>query len=289
MKRYFKKTVTRLKSTYKLVILRSDTFEERVSVDLTGTNFIVLFSSVFVIVGILFLGLVFLTPLKEYIPGYSDVKLSREVREALLKADSLEAIQNAREFYLVNLKNVLVGNIKPENLDNDTNKVVSFKETFLDTKRPKEDNELRAMIESEEENVINPEIARVYADLAGYQFEAPLKGIVTEKFKPSIEHYAVDVACKKGEKIKTIIKGSVLLATFTKETGYVIVLQHDNNLISIYKHCSLLLKKVGESVEDGDFIAVAGDTGEYSTGPHLHFEMWHNGTPINPLEFMIFN
>jgi murein DD-endopeptidase MepM/ murein hydrolase activator NlpD len=124
--------------------------------------------------------------------------------------------------------------------------------------------------------------------LANYLFFSPVKGMVTSSFNSVDEHYGVDVAAKKDEFIKSTLDGTIVFAGFTSGDGYVVEVQHENNLMSIYKHNSQILKKAGDKVKSGEPIAVIGNTGESSKGPHLHFELWHNGLPINPEEFIIF-
>lgn len=124
--------------------------------------------------------------------------------------------------------------------------------------------------------------------IAAYSFFSPIKGIVTEKFQPLSSHYGVDIASKKDEAIKSCLDGTVIMSSWTSETGYVIAIQHNNNLISLYKHNSILLKKIGGFVRAGEAIAIVGNTGEISSGPHLHFELWYNGSAVNPEEYINF-
>jgi len=117
---------------------------------------------------------------------------------------------------------------------------------------------------------------------------SPLEGVITTPFNETVEHYGLDIVGKENAPIKSIATGTVLLATWTVETGWVIVLQHNKNLISIYKHNATLFKKAGDLVSNGEVIALMGNSGEFSTGPHLHFEIWCNGTPIDPQEIIAF-
>ena len=119
-------------------------------------------------------------------------------------------------------------------------------------------------------------------------FFSPLAGIISAPYDPKIAHYGVDVVSKKNEPIKSVADGTVILASWTQDAGYVIAVQHRSNVISVYKHNSSLLKKMGEFVSAGDVIAIIGNTGELTTGPHLHFELWYNGNPMDPEEFVSF-
>ena len=120
-------------------------------------------------------------------------------------------------------------------------------------------------------------------------FFSPIKGVITSIFAPQNSHFGVDIVAKENEPVKAIADGTVILSAWTLETGYIINIQHSNELISIYKHNSVLLKKIGDVVRGGEIISIIGNTGELSSGPHLHFELWYKGTPLNPQEFITFD
>ena len=151
------------------------------------------------------------------------------------------------------------------------------------------DSLLRKQIESQDvySLAFNPSKSQKNG-VADFLFFMPLKGVVTNSFNAKEEHFGVDIAAPENEAIKAALDGTVTISTWTSETGYVIQIQHENNLISVYKHNSTLLKKSGQFVKAGDVIAIIGNSGELSTGPHLHFELWYNGNPIDPQEYMIF-
>jgi murein DD-endopeptidase MepM/ murein hydrolase activator NlpD len=125
--------------------------------------------------------------------------------------------------------------------------------------------------------------------VSNFYFFLPVKGYITGDFDPKNEHYGVDIVAADNAPVKATLDGSVVISTWTPETGYVIGIQHENNLVSLYKHNSVLLKKEGDYVHAGDVIAIVGNTGELSTGPHLHFELWYNGSAINPKDYINFN
>jgi murein DD-endopeptidase MepM/ murein hydrolase activator NlpD len=151
-----------------------------------------------------------------------------------------------------------------------------------------QDSLLRVMIETEEKYNLFKSAGRTPNNISNIIFFSPLKGIVTEQFNAKKLHFGVDLVAPKNEAIKSTLDGTVIFAEWTAETGYVIQIQHSNNLISIYKHNSVLHKKQGDKVKAGDVIAIVGNTGELSSGPHLHFELWYNGIPLNPQEYMLF-
>jgi murein DD-endopeptidase MepM/ murein hydrolase activator NlpD len=150
------------------------------------------------------------------------------------------------------------------------------------------DSQLRSEFEDAGDQVYNFNASISYKnEFSSIVFFSPLSGaIVTSKFNLSKGHYGVDLAAPKDEPVKSITDGMVILSTWTHDAGYMIAIQHKSNLVSVYKHNSLLLKKVGSFVSAGDIIAIIGDSGEVSTGPHLHLELWHNGNPLNPTEFI---
>jgi len=119
-------------------------------------------------------------------------------------------------------------------------------------------------------------------------FFIPVKGIITNEFNPRKQHYGIDIAARKNETVKSVLDGTVILSNWTVETGYVIAIQHSHSLVSVYKHNSALLKQTGEKVKAGEVIAIIGETGEYSTGTHLHFELWDEGSPVNPKDYISF-
>ncbi|MEO5910721.1 MAG: M23 family metallopeptidase [Pelobium sp.] len=283
-----KKLIDKLKEKYKLVILNDDTFEEKASFNASLWYLIIGTLAFAILLIFLTITAIRYTPLKEYIIGFTDPGSKKEMIDAYGKIDSLEQISKANDLYLTNLKNVINGDIteaksiKPKD---DSKATDSIK---LNQKISSEEKELRKLIESEGKFDLNAEEEKDKSGIASYAFFSPLRGKVTDSFDSQKQHYGVDIATRRNENIKATLDGTVMFSNFTPETGYVIGLQHGNNLISFYKHCSVLLKKTGSFVRAGEVIAVVGDTGEYSTGPHLHFELWFNGTPVNPQNYMTF-
>jgi murein DD-endopeptidase MepM/ murein hydrolase activator NlpD len=126
------------------------------------------------------------------------------------------------------------------------------------------------------------------SSIVGFLFFTPLKGIITSEFNPAQGHYGIDIVSKQNEAVKSVLDGTVIFSNWTLETGYVMSVQHSQNIVSIYKHNSVLLKKTGEYVRAGEPIAIVGETGEQITGPHLHFELWNDGRPVNPKDYITF-
>ena len=125
--------------------------------------------------------------------------------------------------------------------------------------------------------------------IAELYFTPPLRGgYITAEFQPSKKHYGIDITAPKNTPIQSAMDGTVIISDWTLETGNIIGIQHKNNLVSFYKHNSVLLKKVGSFVKAGEAVAIIGNTGQLSDGPHLHFEIWHNSQPVNPTNYINF-
>lgn len=284
-----KKLIQRLKGNYKLMILNDTTFEEKASFR-ASLWYLIIGTSAFAII-LIFLTIVVIrvTPLKEYLTGITDVDSRRDIVSAYSRADSLERLVKANALYLENLQNVINGNIDSEKQVKPDNNGKKSDSIVLNQKISKEEKELRQLIESESQFDLNAEsLNDNKKGTVSFAFFSPVKGKVSSPFDAQKQHYAIDIVSRKNENIKAVLDGTVVFSNFTPETGYVIALQHANNMLTFYKHCSVLLKKVGSFVRAGEVIAIVGDTGEFTTGSHLHFELWINGTAVNPENYMTF-
>jgi murein DD-endopeptidase MepM/ murein hydrolase activator NlpD len=283
-----KKLIDRLKEKYKLVILNDDTFEEKASFNASLWHLIIGTTAFAIILIFLTITTIKYTPLREYLTGVTDAESKKNIVDAYTRIDSLEQISKANDLYLNNIKNVINGNVNPKKLEKPEDIAKATDSIKLNQKISKEEKELRNLIESEGKFDLNAENKEEKSGIASYAFFSPLRGKITDQFDSQKQHYGIDIATRRNENIKATLDGTVVFSNFTPETGYVIAIQHGNNLLSFYKHCSVLLKKVGSFVRAGEVIAVVGNTGEYSTGPHLHFELWFDGTPVNPQNYMTF-
>ena len=285
-----KKTlVDRLRNKYRLVILNDDTFEEKFSLRLSRLNVFVVAGSIILTLITLTIYLIAFTPLREYIPGYADLNMQRNVYRLSLLADSLEQELTFRDQYIINIRNVIDGRIES---DTASKKAMPSEKTEAVklTPRSASDSLLRAMVENEDRYELSHKEAGGSGNtgIRSFFFFTPLKGTITSVYKVSEKHYGVDIVSTPNAGIKATLDGTVILSNWTNETGYVISIQHPNNIVSIYKHNSALLKKAGDYVKAGEPIAIIGNTGELSSGPHLHFELWYNGTPVNPADYISF-
>jgi len=281
-----KKLSKKLLHKYRLVILNEDTFEERLSFKLTRLNVFVLvaFSVITLIASTTIL--IAFTPLKEYIPGYSSTALKQKATLLSFKTDSLQNVIDVNSKYLTSIKKVLSGDVKAVEVNRDSIiKATKLEVSEIDLKPNKQDSILRELVDKEDKyNVFST--AKVQANFVLFP---PVNGTISEDFNPKIKHYAVDLVVEKNTPVKATADGIVIFADFTVNTGNVIILEHSNGLISVYKHNAKLTKVQGDLVKSGEVIASAGDTGDLSTGPHVHFELWSDGYPVNPNKFIDFN
>jgi murein DD-endopeptidase MepM/ murein hydrolase activator NlpD len=285
-KEHKKKFLQRLRHRYRLVVMNDDTFEENFSLRLTPLGLVILIGSVTIVMVMLVTALIAFTPLREYIPGYADVGVRRELTTLTMRSDSIEQSMKDQNLYTTNLNNLLNGNIKSDSSQNRPNKDKKYDKLSLNASA--KEIALKKEIESQDQYSLAYATGSNKNGISNFFFFTPLKGIVSESFNAKEQHYGIDIVGPENEPIKVALDGTVILATWSSETGYTITVQHSNNLISIYKHNSVLLKKMGDYVKAGEPIAIIGNSGEQTTGPHLHFELWYNGSAINPQEYMVF-
>jgi len=277
----------RLSDRYRLIIYNDNTFEEVGSLKLKGFNLLWLLGALgFILVSLTFM-LIAYTSVREFIPGYPTSQEKRAIVMNALKIDSLERALEIRDKYFANIQNILLGR-------DTAYKMVDQKDSLrtknIQFTKSKSDSLLRKEVEAEQFNVLSEQHRNSSLNKPASQlyFFTPLKGVITNKFNPNTGHYGVDIVAGPKEVIKSVLDGTVILATWTLETGYVIQIQHSNNLISVYKHNAELLKSIGTRVVAGEPIAIVGNSGEITTGPHLHFELWYNGQPVNPEDYIVF-
>ncbi len=280
-----KKIKKKLLDKYRLIILNELTFEERLSIRLTRLNVFVLCSVVAVfLITITYLIIAF-TPLREYIPGYSSTALKKKATELNFKTDSLQRVISMNEIYYGSIKKVLKGDIEAGDLNKDSIiEAVKLEASEVDLTPIAEDSILREKVDKEDKYNLF-ESATTATDFVLFP---PVSGTISEHYNLEEKHYAVDIVVSKDTPIKATADGIVIFAEWAASTGYVIILEHSYGLISVYKHNAELNKSQGELVKAGEVIATAGNTGELSTGPHLHFELWNDGYPINPTNFIDF-
>jgi murein DD-endopeptidase MepM/ murein hydrolase activator NlpD len=280
-----------IKSKFRFVVLNDATFEEKFSLVLSRTNVWVFLSTVAFVLIVLTASAIIYTPLKYYIPGFGDYNYRSQIISLSLRTDSLESLLLAKNLKIGSVENILNGNIDSmSNIDKSTKPITTDKNTPPEAASEQE-LQLRKEVEDIERFSINyrkDSKNDVRTILNEYHFLSPVAGIPTDDFNSSTEHFGIDIAAKSDEPVKATLDGVVIATTFDVETGYSIFVQHKDNLISVYKHNSKLFKSNGNFVKCGDVIASVGNSGTLSTGPHLHFEIWHQGKPLNPKDFIVF-
>jgi len=280
-----KKFAKKLLHKYRLVILNEDTFEERFAIKLTRLNVfvIVALSTIVLVLSTIFL--IAFTSLREYIPGYSSTALKQKATELNYRADSLQQVIVENQQYYESIKKVLTGDVQMVEFNKDSIIEAANSENLsIDLSPTKEDSLLRSLVDKEDKyNVFESAISN-----SNIVLFPPVNGTISEKYNVEEKHYAIDIVVAKDTPVKAAADGTIIFAEWTADTGYVIIIEHSNDLISVYKHNASLTKQQGDLVKSGEVIAMAGNTGEFTTGPHLHFELWSRGYPVNPANFIDF-
>jgi murein DD-endopeptidase MepM/ murein hydrolase activator NlpD len=273
---------------YRFSVTNDTTFEEVWRIRLTRYNaFLLITFLVFFIIGAT-ASLIAFTNLRELIPGYPDISMRRNILVSALRLDSLEKELTLRDMYFENL-NAIISGEQPLNTLTLRDSTRNYN-TIAFTSSP-EDSALRARIEIDDKYNLSlgPMVRESVTSLAGLHFFPPVKGIVSGKFDPRLKHYGTDIVTRPKSPVDAALNGTVIFTGWTMETGFVIQVQHSNNIVSVYKHNASLLKETGDLVRTGEAIAIVGDSGElYTSGPHLHFEIWYKGSPLDPEKHIIF-
>jgi len=281
------KKKTSWRDKFKFAVTNDTTFEEVWRIRLTRYNsFLLIFFVIFFIVGAT-ASLIAFTNLREFIPGYPDVTMRRNILLNAIRLDSLERELALRDRYFENLSSIISGDRPASSMAlRDT----TMNYNSISFRTSPEDSALRAQIETEGRYDISQGQVAVYeTSLASLHFFPPVRGIVSGKFDQSKKHYVTDIVTSPRAQVDAALAGTVIFTGWTRETGYVIEVQHSNNIVSVYKHNSSLLKETGDLVRTGEAIAIVGDSGEiYTSGPHLHFEIWYKGSPLDPEKYVIF-
>ena len=275
----------RIRFKYKLSFINENTLEEVWTFRLSQL-------SAFVSLGVFAFSLVaftaiiiIMTPIRNYLPGYLDVEVRKDIMDNALRADSLERMIEIQNLYLKNVTGIISGNIELDSI----REIDSLARVDADFEIPRSKEELEYVETFEKEEKYNLAVLNTKpVTVEGVFFYKPVDGIITSRFQDNIRHFGVDIAAAPKASVLATLDGTVVFAGYDSNQGNVIQLQHKNGLVSVYKHNDLLLKEQGERVVAGEAIALLGNTGELSTGPHLHFELWYNGRPVNPEDYIVF-
>ena len=274
-KGFFKK----LFNDYKVVVSSEDTFEEKFAFKASKINVFVLMLVYSVILISFTISVVFFTQLRELVPGYSSSDLLSRAIYLTQKTDSLERQIELNNKFYKSIEDVLSGKtdefIERDNIPIDS----SLNEKNLFSISPNsEDSILRNYVDSQDKfNLTKNELV-----IVNKMFFSPIKGDITQSFNFEENHFAIDIAADIGTPVKSILDGKILFSEWSVDTGHVIIVDHGDNIVSVYKHNSKSLKEQNDFVQAGEVIAYSGNQGSLSSGPHLHFELWKNGTPIDP-------
>ena len=269
----------RIFNDYKVVISSEDTFEEKLSFKANKINAFIIMLLYSIILIAFTISIVFFTQLREMVPGYSSSDLLNRAIYLTKKTDSLEQQIALNNKFYKSIEDVLSGNvdefISRDELSIDSNLI----STDIFTISPNlQDSILRQYVENEDKfNLTNNELV-----IENKMFFSPIKGEITQSFNFNENHFAIDIAADIGTPVKSVLDGKIIFSEWSLETGYVVVIDHGENIISVYKHNSKTLKEQNDFVQAGEVIAYSGNQGNLSSGPHLHFELWKNGTPIDP-------
>ena len=278
-KKQNKSFLKRIFNDYKVVISSEDTFEEKFSFKANKINALIIMLVYSIILISFTISIVFFTQLREMVPGYSSTDLLNRAIYLTKKIDSLEQQIALNNKFYKSIEDVLSGNIDElvprDELSVDSSLINS---DFVTVSPNSQDSILRKYVENEDKfNLTNNELI-----IENKMFFSPIKGEITQSFNFNENHFAIDIAADIGTPVKSVLDGKIIFSEWSLETGYVVVIDHGENIISVYKHNSKILKEQNDFVQAGEVIAYSGNQGNLSTGPHLHFELWKNGTPIDP-------
>ncbi|MBQ8443160.1 MAG: M23 family metallopeptidase [Bacteroides sp.] len=272
------------KFKYKLTITNENTLEEIVGIHVSKLNGVSVLLSAVTIIFLIAALIIAFTPLRNYLPGYMNSEVREQVVLNALRADSLHGMLERQRMYIMNIQDIIAGRIKSDTIHSiDSLTVVRSEELMERTEA--EDAFRKQYEETERYNLTTIDNAPA---VTGLIFFRPTRGMVSSEFDANKKHCGIDIAASPNESVLATLDGTVILATYTADTGYVIQVQHGQNLVSVYKHCGSLLKKVGDTVKAGEAIALVGNSGEKTTGPHLHFEIWNRGRALDPSKYIVF-
>lgn len=275
----------RIRFKYKLSFINENTLEEVWSFRLSQL-------SVFISLGVFAFSLVaftaliiIMTPIRNYLPGYLDVEVRKEIVQNALRADSLGRMIEIQNLYLKNVTGIISGTIELDSI-REIDSLARIDADFEIPRSPEEEEYVKNFEQEEKYNLAVLNTNPLPVD--GLFFYKPVNGMISSHYQADIHHFGVDIAAAPKESVLATLDGTVMYAGYDPNQGNVIQLQHKNGFVSVYKHNELLLKEPGEQVVAGEAIALVGNTGKLSTGPHLHFELWYNGKPVNPEDFIVF-
>lgn len=273
-----------IKFKYKLTIVNESTLEEVVGLHVSKLNGLSVLLAVCVVLFVIVALIVSFTPLRNYLPGYMNSEVRKQIVDNALLADSLHRLLDRQNLYIMNIQDIIRGEVKPDSVRSIDSLTVQRSEALMERTQ----NEERFRKEFEEQEKYNLAAVKGRTGVTDAIFYRPVRGMLTHDFNPDGRHFGVDIAAGADESILATLDGTVIFSGYTADAGHVIALQHGSNLVSVYKHCGSLLKSLGDKVAAGEVIALVGRPDGTTSGPHLHFELWHRGQVLNPAQFIVF-
>ena len=268
------------KFKYKLTIINENTLEEIVGLRVSKLNGLSVLLSVLAVLFLIAACIIAFTPLRNYLPGYMNSEVRSQIVDNALRVDSLQELLNRQNLYIMNIQDIFSGKVPIDSVQTLDSLTAAREE------RTRREEEFRRQYEENEKYNLTTIVSQ--PDVNGLILYRPTRGMVSDHFNTDKKHFGTDIAANPNESVLATMDGTVFLSTYTAETGYVIGVQHSQDFVSIYKHCGSLLKKEGDRVKGGEAIALVGNSGTLSTGPHLHFELWYKGHPVNPEKYIVF-
>ncbi len=273
-----------LKFKYKLTIVNENTLEEVIGLHVSKFNGLSVLLSVFLILCVIAAVIVSFTPLRNYLPGYINSDVRKQIVDNALRADSLQQLLEKQNLYIMNIQDILRGEVRVDSVSSLDSLALSHSEELME-RTLVEEKYRKEFEEQEKYNLASVTNATGVKEVIFYH---PTRGLLSVGYDPNKKHFGVDISANLSESILATLDGTVIFSDYTAEDGYVILLQHSSNLVSVYKYCGSLLKSVGDKVTAGEVIALIGERELGDHGPHLHFELWHRGQSLDPQQYIVF-
>lgn len=272
-----------IKFKYRLTITNENTLEDIITLHVSKLNGLSVLLSVLAVLFVIASLIVAFTPLRNYLPGYMNSEVRAQIVSNALFADSLQQLVERQNLYIMNIQDIFRGKIKPDTVQSIDSLTFIREDSLME--RTQREAEFRKQYEDNEKyNLTNATVPE--AD--GLIFYRPARGIISVSFDTEKKQFGTDIATTPGENVLATLDGTVILSTYTAESGYLIEIQHNQEFISVYKHCGTLLKKEGDAVKGGEPIAMTETIKQLATPHHLHFELWHKGKAVNPELYVVF-
>lgn len=271
------------KFKYKLTIINENTLEEVVGLHVSKLNGVSVLLCAVTVIFLIAATIIAFTPLRNYLPGYMNSEVRELVVTNALRVDSLQQLLNRQNHYIMNIQDIFSGKVSTDTVSSIDSLTMIRSEELME-RTEAEELFRKQYEESERYNLTTMDNTPLTTGLVFYR---PTRGMISSEFDANKKHFGIDIAASPNESVLAVLDGTVILSTYTAETGYVIQVQHAQNIVSVYKHCGSLLKKAGDTVKAGEAIALVGNTGENTTGPHLHFELWSKGRALDPSKYIV--